>query len=291
VGLVGVVGTLWGAGAYSQVLPSPIPPETAEQKRANVSFEVESVKENLLTRQEAGPPHLSMSVSGLFVATRKTVHLLIMTAYDVRTYQVVGGPKWMDSTLFDVVAKAPDDFEMGQTRGMLRHLLADRFGLLVHQEMRVMPTYSLEWANRKHKLGPGIRPSSTATCDDSRSLLARSGAIPPPAGHSSCGSMAGWGDGIFVRRASLASLVQLLTIATGGPVTDKTGLTGMYDVDVKGPGLVPGSPQGGPNLDQELEGGGSIFTVVREQLGLKLESTKGPVDVLVIDHAEQPTPD
>jgi hypothetical protein len=98
MGLVGVVGTLWGAGAYSQLLPSPIPAETAEPKLANVSFEVESVMEDLLSRQEAGPA---------------------------------------------------DDFEMGQTRGMLRRLLADRFGLLVHQEMRVMPTYSLEWGDRK----------------------------------------------------------------------------------------------------------------------------------------------
>jgi uncharacterized protein (TIGR03435 family) len=310
VALVAVAGTLWATRAHSQILPGPIPREAPGQELANVSFEVASVKENLLSRQEAGPPSLSMSASGLFVAARQTVWQLIMLAYDMRAYQIVGGPTWMPSTLFDIVAKAPDNFEKRQTRAMLRRLLADRFGLLVQKEMRAMPTYSLEWADRRHRLGPGIRPSS-AQCGDSPE---RAGGAPPdgpagsrggsssgargaavaPAGQSECRSMAGWGDGIFVRRSSLASLVALLNSSTGRPVIDKTGLTGVYDVDVKhvdvqSPGLVPGSFFG-PNVDAGLEERGSIFTAVREQLNLKLVSATDKVEVLVIGRLERPAP-
>jgi hypothetical protein len=88
------------------------------QKFANVSFEVESVKEKPLSRGEAGRSSLSMSPSGLFVAARETALVLIMFAYDVRYHQIAGGPTWIA-------------------------LLADRFGLLVQKEMRVMPIYSL----------------------------------------------------------------------------------------------------------------------------------------------------
>ncbi|HEV3312805.1 MAG TPA: TIGR03435 family protein [Chloroflexota bacterium] len=310
VALVAVAGTLWATQASSQVLRGPIPREAPGQALANVSFEVESVKENPLSRQEAGPPHLSLSASGLFVAARETVWQLVMLAYDVRAYQIVAGPEWMATTLFDVVAKAPENFESGQTRAMLRHLLADRFGLLVQKEMRAMPTYSLEWVDRRHKLGPGIRPS-LAQCGDSSE---RAGNAPPadragssggsssgargaavaPAGQSECRSMAGWGDGIFVRRASLASLVALLNSSTGRPVIDKTGLTGIYDVDVKhvdvqSRGLVPGSFFG-PNVGEGLGERGSIFTAVREQLNLKLVPANDKVEVLVIGRLERPTP-
>jgi uncharacterized protein (TIGR03435 family) len=304
VGLVAMVGTLCAGGTYSQILP--IPPEAPGQKLANVSFEVVSVKENPSSWREAGPPNMSISPSGLFVAERETFWQLFGSAYDVRPNQVVGGPEWMHSTLFDIVARAPANFEMGQTRAMLRRLLADRFGLLVQKEMRVMPTYSLEWADGRHKLGPGIRPSS-AQCGDSlerdgsalpdgrsgssggSSSGARSAAVAS-AGQSECRSMNGWGDGgIFARRAPLASLVMLLTSATGRPVIDKTRLVGIFDVDVKVPGIVPGFPQR-LDGDPDLAEGGSIFTAVREQLNLKLVPAKEKVEVLVIRRLERPTP-
>jgi uncharacterized protein (TIGR03435 family) len=209
----------------------------------------------------------------------------------------------MESTLFDIVAKAPDNFEMGQTRAMLRHLLADRFGLLVQREMRVMPTYALEWADGRHKLGPGIRPSS-GECGDSSE---RAGSALPdgpagssrasssgargvevvPAGQSECRSMAGWENaGVFVRRSSPASLVALLTTSTGRPVIDKTGLTGLYDVDVKLPGIAALAR----DVGSDFAAGESIFTAVHEQLNLKLVPAKDNVEVLVIGRLERPTP-
>lgn len=282
VGLLAIFGSLWAAGMHAQVLPSGLPPETPAQKLANVSFEVVSVKENPRTLREqveqVGPPQTSMLASGLFVARGELVFRLIMSAYGVRNYQIVGGPNWIFSTLFDIDAKAPEGFEMGQTKAMMRSMLADRFSLLIQKETRMLPTYSLEWAERRHRLGPGIRPSPPQ-CGDSTQ---RAGA-----GGQECSSGTGWMEGgIFIRRAPVSSLVLLLTNSVGRPVFDKTGLAGLYDADVKASGLVPGSSQ---LVNPDLGDGASIFTAVREQLNLKLVPTKDKVEVLVIRRVERPT--
>ena len=101
--------------------------------------------------------------------------------------------------------------------------------------------------------------------------------------------MSGWSEGgIFIRRAPLSSLMLLLTNSTGRPVFDKTGLAGLYDVDVKEAGLAPGPSQLLVNPDPG--DGGSIFAAVREQLNLQLVPTRDKVDVLVIRRVERPTP-
>jgi uncharacterized protein (TIGR03435 family) len=270
---VAVIVALWGRAASAQV-----PPEPPNQEIANVSFELVTVRENPLTRREAGPPAMSMSQAGRFVAARETVSRLIQVAYTLRPFQVVDGPTWITSTLYDIQANAPERFEIGQTQDMMRRLLADRFGLRVRRELRVMPTYSLEWADRNRKLGPGIRPS--ARCDDSGPGASNG------SGQPKCES--GYGissEGLFVLRNPISSLLTLLTAQTERPVIDKTGLTGVYDIDVRLPGgLSPGRPQTDFGLD------GSLFTAVREQLGLKLTPATEKVEVLVIQAVERPAP-
>jgi uncharacterized protein (TIGR03435 family) len=225
-----------------------------------------------------------MLPSGLFVAARETVARLIMQAYDVRHYQIVDGPDWMTSALFDIEAKAPESFQMNQTNVMVQRLLADRFGLVVHRDARVVPTFALQWADRTRKLGRGIRPSATR-CDDVPPSRGRNGTS---SNQSSCESMYGWDqDGLFVRRSPLSSLIALLTGQTGRPVIDETGLTGNFDIDVKSAGLRPGRV-----VSPDIDGGdgGTLFTAVREQLGLRLVPTKHKLEVLIIERLDRPTP-
>jgi uncharacterized protein (TIGR03435 family) len=206
------------------------------------------------------------------------VRRLIQFAYDVFPYQIVDGPTWITNTRYDITAKAPDGFEMRQMRYMVQRLLGDRFGLRVRLERRAIPTYSLEWAERGRKLGRGIRPSS-AKCDEPDARASG------PAGQFTCQSMWGWDSGsIFIRRSPISSLVGPLSSQTGRPVIDKTELTGLYDADIKLPGLSPGPSQTDFGLD------GSLFTAVREQLGFKLTPANDKVEVLVIEAVERPAP-
>ena len=126
--------------AYAQ-----IPPEPPGQSTPDRSFEVVSVKvDPAPTRSEAGPPTLAMHPSGRFTAQNVTVSQMIQSAYDLRPFQIGGGPDWMGSQLFDIEARAADDFEMGHTRSMMRQLLKEPFGLVIQRATSVMSVYALE---------------------------------------------------------------------------------------------------------------------------------------------------
>jgi uncharacterized protein (TIGR03435 family) len=234
--------------------------------------------------------------------------LLIINSYGLQEQQLVGAPPWISSERFDIVAKA--EGELGppvsrdggpsQLQLMIRALLEDRFKLKVHREPREVPIYSLVLARPDGRLGNGLT-ISTVNCE-ALAAARRSGGPPPdvpkPGERPQCGARVGFGE-LTAGGQPLLELVSLLSATVGRSVVDRTGLTGRYDITLRwtpdrvlqrGAGAAAGDPirVNGVEIDPN---GPSIFTALQEQLGLKLESERGTVEALVIDHIERPTPD
>lgn len=252
------------------------------------AFEVASVKPNtsgdgrVLVMQQPG---------GRLNLVNVTLRLMIRNAYRVQDFQIVGGPDWLDSARFDVVAKAESgNPSPEQLQLMSRALLADRFKLVVRPEKREMPIYALVPA-RDGKPGPQLSKSD-ADCGP--------GAAPPgppsPGQMPRCGLMVGFGS-LRARGSTLDAFARSLSTFAGRVVVDRTAMTDRYDIDLSWtPDQIP-RPAGGGDQPVQVNGatidpnGPSLFTALQEQLGLKLESTKGPVDVLVVERAEKPAED
>jgi uncharacterized protein (TIGR03435 family) len=196
---------------------------------------------------------------------------LVSWAYNVKVWQVAGGPDWAGiqkdrTTLdpaarrFDIIGKAAGDEprSMDEFRQMLQALLTDRFHLVVHHESREMPVYALV----TDKKGPKVHESGP----DAKGFLAMNG-----------------GGKITSSGGTMTMLSNWFSNANGvdRPVVDRTSLTGKYDFTLEW-----SNPLAGGNADSTAA---SIFTAVQEQLGLKLEPRRAPIDVLVIDHAELPS--
>jgi uncharacterized protein (TIGR03435 family) len=262
------------------------------------AFEVASVKPTKVIRFVCG-----FQPGGRFMGAG-TLQWLIACAYGIpqasARLRMSGGPKWLNDDLFDIEAKAATDWPRGlgmtpEMLSMLRTLLADRFMLRVHSEAREVPVYALVLARRDGRLGPWLHP----TAGDCAAWIAggRRGAAPPPVSTDlPCGRQMVNGLGIRAAAMTLSQLANLLSPRVERPVQDRTGLTGTFYVDLqwRPEQGAPGPPDTPPNpavagLPDSLPT--SVFTALQEQLGLKLESTKGSSDVLIIDHVEQPTPD
>ncbi len=164
----------------------------------------------------------------------------------------------MDEETAAALQKLPPKEQSEQRRLMLRALLADRFKLKVHQETKILPLYQLVIA----KGGPKLKES-----------------------HASKTTTNGIGR-LTAQRMTMASLTRILTVVTDRLVVDKTGLTAEYDFDLR---WTPDDLQESAGEIPEAVSGPSIFTALKEQLGLKLQPAKGPVDILVIDHIERPS--
>ncbi len=264
------------------------------EQEAVAEFEVASVKPN---KMGAAKVSIQTLPGGRFTAENVTLRGLILFAYRLQPLQLTGGPAWLDSDRFDIVAKSGTDDpgnlfdaerrgEVSRPQVMLRALLKERFALDVHTVTRELPTYALVRARSDGTLGSDIRPSAL-DC----SVPPRGGV--PPAGSISCGIRIGGGPGTMVAGgASMAQLAKTLTTWVGRIVFDRTGLDGAFDFTLK---WTPDQmPQG---FDKKIAAGGlapadpdgpSIFTALQEQLGLKLDSQKGPVDVMIVDRAEHP---
>lgn len=286
------------------------PPDAQTPQAApaeSLQFEVASVKSN---RTGGGQVSIGLQPGGRLQATNVTVRDLMRIAFQMQPFQIVGGPSWLGSDRFDIAAKAESEFPpLGPQQPnsppsppqmMLRNLLADRFKLSVHTEMREMPTYDLVLARRDGTLADKLKPS-TIDCAAFAGARGRGGPPGPPPGSNGRGGVGGCGMrigpgilsgngvGIVALAGSLSQMVQRI-------VTDKTGLTGNYEFEVtftpEGPQPGPGGPLGGgaiaPPVDPNAP---SIYTAVQEQLGLRLESARGQVPVLVIDRLDPPTPD
>jgi uncharacterized protein (TIGR03435 family) len=250
------------------------------------SFEVASIKAN-----KSGDNRVMMGIQpgGRMTMTNVPLRLMIRQAYRVQDFQIVDAPGWVGSEHFDILAKAEGNPTQEQMQQMLRALLAERFKLAVHTESREMPVYALVVA-RQDKLGPKLTKSES-NCAALRSGPPPSG--PPPAGAPRCGMRIGPGT-MTANGMTFRDLVQSLSTMVGRVVQDKTGLEGEWDFTMEfAPESRAAGPDGSPASapDRPASDLPSIFTAVQEQLGLKLDSQRAPVDVLVIDKVEQPTLD
>jgi uncharacterized protein (TIGR03435 family) len=227
------------------------------QGPSRATFEVASIKPHPEPITFSSDP----SVHGMRVtATASTLHDLITSAYHVRYDQISGGPNWAGSDHFDMSAKAEGEgaLTMERARPMLQALLADRFQLKIHLETREVPMYALV----VRKNGPKLQESAAA--DESKSGITANSS----------------GMHLTVSKGTMAQLALWLSgNGAGRPVIDKTGLTGHYSYELT---WVNGTP--GPDVE-----GPSLFTALQEQIGLRLEPTKGPSEIVVIDHAEKPS--
>jgi uncharacterized protein (TIGR03435 family) len=252
---------------------------------SNPTFEVASIKPH---KPDDVMFSLSFQPGGRLTMTAD-LRMLIRTAYQIEDFEISGGPNWYNADQFDIVAKAEHSPPQEQMRLMLRTLLADRFKLTVHHESWELPIYALVLATSDGRLGPTL---SRGTVDHCASVILARGeplpALPQPGdpcgGRPVPGYMTGGGMTMLMLANNLTTWVNRI-------VLDQTGLIGNFDFYLA---WTPEHywpqqrPAGLPPIDPN---GPSIFTAVQEQLGLKLESTKAPFDVLIIDHVEQPTPD
>lgn len=251
---------------------------------ADARFEVASIKAN---RAEGGGG-ISTQPGGRLLAKNVTLRRVITLAYLLQDYQLVGGPGWMNTDRFDITAAAPAERASlpagihGEMLSMIRHLLTERFKLVVHEDEREMDVYALVHARADRRLGPGLRPSeiNCAGKETSRIPELLPGGRPVCAMRQSGGQWIGGG-------VAIESLPNLLAPIVGGPVLDRTGLTGRYDIDLSF------SPEAAPapaaSVPAPTTDNVSVYTAVKEQLGLILQPQRGPVKVLVVDGLQQPT--
>ncbi|MGH9238017.1 MAG: TIGR03435 family protein [Vicinamibacterales bacterium] len=258
------------------------------------AFDVASVRRNVV----GGVPRMRVE-GGRFVASNSSLRELILTAYRTQSFQVVGGPEWWQpapgpsraapasprsgNVTFDVIASIPQNAPPAQVPLMLRRLLAQRFNLVVHTEMRDMPVYLLTHARDDKRLGPRLT-RSTHECQteiDGGPLRAPVTRVTDD-GKPLCGMMLSpasiRGGGLTMR-----FLAHALTGYARRIVLDRTELEGPFDFHLT---YAPSAPGGAPAPSDDRP---SVFTAVREQLGLKLEAATASVEVLVVDSVSMPT--
>jgi len=215
-------------------------------------FEAASIKLNRSGNRASGE-HTS---HGTLTVTNDTLKELVEFAFDVKDFQLTGGPRWFDTDHYDIVAKISRDIGDSELKSLTRSLLADRFRLRVHREKREVTAYSL--------------------------VIARKGARPGPklSEHSGAGEFSSntTSHSLQATNATTGALAASLSRILGRPVADNTGLKGAYDYKVEWPADEP--------ADSSTSG---IFSALQDQLGLKLDATKSPVQILVIDGAERPS--
>jgi uncharacterized protein (TIGR03435 family) len=247
--------------------PSPQPAASGS------SFEVATIKP--VEPDAKKSRYLVMQGTNRFVGKYYTLKLLISAAYDLSPKVISGGPEWMDSDHYDILALTPGDTRPShdQQMAMLRNLLAGRFALSFHREPKEFSIYELEVAKSGAKLGSGLKDSTAAASDPPQliSTVYPQKLVLP------------------ARNATMADFVSLLQRALlDRPVVDKTGLTGRYDFDLE---WAPDETQ----FDGEVPAASPdaqsppFFTAIEQQLGLRLKATRGPVDALIVDQAEQPS--
>jgi uncharacterized protein (TIGR03435 family) len=291
------------------------------QTPASPTFEVASIKPaapqemGRMMMGSNGGPRPGSRDPGQYTATNLPLSRLIMEAYNIRSYQVTG-PSWIDSTRFDVVAKVPVGATEEQFRLMLQNLLAERFKLKIHKESKDVPIYALLVGKG------GIKMKESAPLDPNATDTPRPMAPPQSGGGGGGGAvrdrdgmprMAPGGRGAMMMMGpngmrmqgghmTMDRLADILSNQLGRPVVDMTGLTAEYDYTLdfspeglqmgpKGMPMPPpgagGGDRGGPSPDGARDSAPTLFTAVREQLGLKLDARRGPVDLIVVDNAEK----
>jgi uncharacterized protein (TIGR03435 family) len=289
--LVAYVPYLRAQSSESQSTPAATGP--AEDHGA---FEVASIK---VDKSGSGRHSLSTNLpGGRLRALNVSLAGFMTDAYQIPANRIIGAPDWFDSEYFDIDATSTSESNSDENRGKLQSLLADRFKLAVHHETRELPVYALV-LEKPGQLGPQLHISD-ANCSESHPTdltkpnAASSESSTPDS--INCGDTSGSSGNKRARYlghgVTMDKLVEVLSGTPSHayverPIVDRTGLTGLIDfvLEFTPPQLTPSDqaaadPSAPPPFTAALH----------EELGLKLESATGPVDVLVIDHVEEPSP-
>ncbi len=253
-----------------EIPAAPAPPKMMAPD-ANPSFDVATIKPN-----NSGAANMQgLTVNGRNFATRNSsLGDLVAFAFQVQARQIVNGPDWMDKDRYDIAA-VPDAEgapSVVQLRSMIQKLLADRFKLTFHKEKREMPAFVLTVA----KTGSKLTPTQATGPLPGLGLRPQPGGVIMPVQNATMGDFSGFLQSLVLDR----------------PVVNETKLDGRYDFAVK---FMPddsqfnGHPPPVPAKTDSVESYPSLFDAFQQQLGLKLEAQKAPVEVIVIDHAEKPS--
>jgi uncharacterized protein (TIGR03435 family) len=265
--------------AWLQAQTNPAPEQ--------IEFEAASVRPNT---SGSDSEQIRLLPGGRLEIRNMTLRMLLRTAYNVTSFQISSGPGWLDSDRFDIAAKPDTDPGPAGLLLMLRSLLKQRFALAAHREVREQRAYLLTRSRGSLKL-----EAADGTCvprDPGHVPLAPQPGQPPP---NYCGSMRRRRqllEGIGVPIAdpegfTLNTLAGQLSSILGRAVIDKTGLTGIFNFQIHWTPEDDLAQSGSPAATSDTVAP-SLFTAIQEQLGLRLESGRGPVELLVIDHVEKP---
>jgi bla regulator protein BlaR1 len=278
VGIPIVVGTVHAVPVITIAQGASVP----------VAFEVASVRANKSGDRSA----LIQEPAGGFTATNVPLRLLITWAYQISDNQLLDAPDWIRAERFDIVARLDHDppavprSEPGNRRLALRALLTERFRLAVKRETREFAMYALVMARADGRPGPMLTPSSTDCSPEA--VKARISAAQPVAAAGMCGSRFNTGR-IRFGGYPISEFAKVFSPYNGRTVIDRTGLTGNWDFDLTFTADRPEPPPPGQEPPVIDPNGPSLLTAMQDQLGLKLESTKGRVDVLAVERVERPS--
>jgi uncharacterized protein (TIGR03435 family) len=274
------------------------------QAPPNAAFEVASTKPN---KSGTNQRQVNVEPNGRFTAINLPLDNLIRFAYGetgpdghfgplppnrlsaAKTW--AGGASILQSDKFDIIATTEAGASQAQVLLMLRALLVERFKLVVHRETKDLPIYALVMARKDGRLGPRLRPSNVDCSAEPSDKPPGS----PAAGEfvaEPCKGLRNVPGKATGRAVTIQTLARLMSgwVDDHRPVEDRTGLTGNFDLDLDWtPDRPPSPPPGAPAVPPVDPNGAGLFTALQEQLGLKLESTKNSIDILVVDHAEHPT--
>jgi uncharacterized protein (TIGR03435 family) len=254
--LVGALGCVVGARGQADAAAGKL-----------IAFDAVSVRQN----KSDSNVYVDKTPKDGFAVEHYPLHGILSIAYGARWDLISGGPKWIDTNYYDITAKVAGEdlaayraLSKAQQQAMVQAMLVERFKLATHIETKEMPGYEMVVA----KNGPKLKDATEK--------------------HEGYG--ANRGD-IFTDAIRMPTLAKLLSQQLQKVVTDKTGLTGMYAFELKwAQDMARARPEAGEGESaQAADPGPSLFTALEEQLGLKLNSTKGPVDTVVIDHVELPS--
>ena len=245
----------------------------AQAPTAPITFEVASIKPADPTSHQV---RVQMAPGGRLVCNNVNAKFLIEVAYGVRTFQITGGPGWIGTDRFDINAKADGVEKMTPDllKPMIQAMLEDRFKLKIRRENKELPVYALVTGKN------GMKMKEAVGAAEGRSMI-----------RMRRGQITG-------KQMDMAALVMNLSNQLGRQVIDKTELKGKYDIELNWTpdetqvGLGSFGAVGSPPPPASSETAGpSIFSALQEQLGLKLESQKGPVPMIIVDSIEKPSPD
>lgn len=266
---IGIIASITAIDGHQAAAPTHAP-----------TFEVASIRQSTT---EVGGGGINSQPGGRFTANGVTLRRLIFSAYNMPMARILEGPEWINRIRFDVNARAEGNVTPEQLRQLQQTLLRDRFNLVVRRETRELPVYALQLARADRRLGPQLKPAAV-NCADAH-VRAAAPEYVPGTQRPSCGQRTtptSWrGGGV-----PLIRLIESLAQTTGRPVVDRTRLTGTFDLELEWAATVTADPSAQP---AEPSKGPSLFTAIREQLGLTLDAAAAPVDVLVVESATLPT--